>query len=257
MYHVAPMTQLSQRAVREIEHGRKLDAGDPDKTWGWATPAGKIRAPRRAGLIASGAGLGPGVRVLEIGCGSGVFTEMFAATGATIVAVDISGELLRRARARGLPESRVTFLEKPFERCDVDGPFDAVVGSSILHHLDIKRSLIRVHQLLKPGGRISFAEPNMLNPQVFLQKNVPWIKARLGESPDETAFIRFRLRRFLARTGFADIRITPFDWLHPRSPAPLIGFVQTLGILLEKLPLVRELSGSLHICARRPEAAGS
>ncbi len=54
-------------------------------------------------MIISGADLKPGLRVLEIGCGTGLFTEMFARTGAHLVAVDISGELLEFAHGRGLP----------------------------------------------------------------------------------------------------------------------------------------------------------
>jgi len=33
-----------------------------------------------------------------------------------------------------------------------------------------------------------FTEPNMMNPQVALIKNVPSLKSRAGDSPDETAF---------------------------------------------------------------------
>src|ERR1019366_1615655 len=101
---------------------------DTETVWGWGTPAGKLRAKRRADLIIRGARLCSGKRVLEIGCGTGLFTEMFAATGATIVAVDISSELLEKARLRGLPAHQVTFLAKRFEDCAVDGPFDAVIG---------------------------------------------------------------------------------------------------------------------------------
>src|SRR3712207_6059544 len=71
---------VSSRASHEIEHGKKLSMGHPEDIWGWGSPAGKLRASRRAGLIARGAGLRPGVRALEIGCGTGLFTEMFAPT---------------------------------------------------------------------------------------------------------------------------------------------------------------------------------
>jgi ubiquinone/menaquinone biosynthesis C-methylase UbiE len=126
------MTETSfQRAENEIAHGQMLAQNDPELVWGWKTPAGRVRARRRADLIARGAGLKPGMRVLEIGCGTGMFTEIFAKTGAQILAVDISPDLLARARQRGLPESQVRFLERPFENCDVEGPFDAVIGSSV------------------------------------------------------------------------------------------------------------------------------
>ena len=193
MMNAAMTDAPTARAAHEIEHGKKLAAGDPDLIWGWGTPAGKLRAARRGELIAKGAQLAPRVRALEVGCGSGLFTEMFARTGATIIAVDISPELLERARARNLPADRVTFLEKRFEDCTVNGPFDAVIGSSILQHLEQRQSIEQMFQLHRPGGKFSFAEPNMLNPQIAVQKNVRWIKEKLGDSPDETAFVRWRL----------------------------------------------------------------
>ena len=236
----------------EIEHGKKLSRHGAELIWGWRTPAGRVRAQRRAGLIAQGARLGPGIRALEIGCGTGLFTELFAQTGAHITAVDISPDLLDEARKRGLPPDRVIFIEKPFEECEVNGPFDAVIGSSILHHLDLSASLLKMLGLLKPGGRISFAEPNMLNPQILLQKNIPWLKKRLGDSPDETAFVRFPLGRQLEACGFDRISIIPFDWLHPLTPERFIRAVSAIGRFLEAAPLVREFAGSLSIRCVRP-----
>ncbi len=245
--------QQPSRAAREIEHGRALSARDPESTWGWGTPAGRLRARRRAELIAVGAGLRPGAHALEIGCGTGLFTEMFAGTGAEITAVDISPDLLRFARERGLPESRVRFLEKSFTDCGSEGPFDAVIGSSILHHLQLPDALERIFRLLKPGGVLCFAEPNMLNPQIMLVKNIPALKRRMGESPDETAFFRWPLRRALLNAGFANPEIRPFDWLHPQIPERWIGAVKAVErTVLERTPLVREFAGSLLIRAARP-----
>jgi len=247
MHHTA-----STRAEREVAHGRKLAQGDPERIWGWGTPAGRLRARRRAELIAEGAHLEPRMRALEIGCGTGIFTEMFARTGTSLIAVDISTDLLEQARRRGLSVGQVQFLERRFEDCEVDGPFDAVIGSSVLHHLDIEAALARIYGLLKPGGVMSFAEPNMLNPQIMIQKNVPWIKERLGDSLDETAFGRWRLRALLLRTGFVNLKIVPFDWLHPVTPESLIGLVDAVGRWCERVPIVREFAGSLYIRAYRP-----
>jgi 2-polyprenyl-3-methyl-5-hydroxy-6-metoxy-1,4-benzoquinol methylase len=242
---------FSSRAEREIQHGRLLAESDPELTWGWGTPAGAVRARRRAELIAEGAGMRPRIRALEIGCGTGMFTEMFAATGAQIVAVDISGELLEKARTRRLPPDRIRFLQKRFEECALDGPFDAIVGSSILHHLDLREALPRIHTLLRPGGLMAFAEPNMLNPQIALQKNIPWLKRLLGDSPDETAFVRWSFRRRLLQAGFEAVIVTPFDWLHPATPASMIPLVSRIGLGLERVPILRELAGSLLIRGQR------
>ncbi len=241
----------SGRAKREIEHGERLAEGDPELRWGWGSPAGRIRAERRAQLIASGACLRPGARVLEVGCGTGLFTEMFARSGAQIIAVDISDTLLRRARAKQLPQEQVKFIAGRFEDCRVEGPFDAVIGSSVLHHLDMTKALPMIFDLLKENGSMCFAEPNMLNPQIMLQKNIPALKRAMGDSPDETAFTRWQLRRLARSAGFENVQVVPFDWLHPAIPRSLIAGVIGVGRLLEKMPGLREIAGSLLVCARR------
>jgi 2-polyprenyl-3-methyl-5-hydroxy-6-metoxy-1,4-benzoquinol methylase len=204
----------------------------------------------RGDSLADGARLGPGARVLEIGCGTGMFTEMFAPNGADIVAVDISAELLSKAKTRNLPEDRVCFVERRFEDCDVDGPFDAIIGSSILHRLDLREAFPAIFRLLKPHGIMSFAEPNMLNPQVWAERRFRSLFPNV--SPDETAFVRWKLTKTLQRAGFRNIDIVPFDWLHPSVPQALIGGASAMGRLFEAIPLLREFSGSLYIKAVRP-----
>src|SRR3989442_6659282 len=98
------------RVDRELAYLRNVADGDPERIWGWDTPAGRIRAQRRAALISDGAHLAPGVRVLEIGCGTGLFTEMLARSGAKIFALDLSAELLAHARGRCLSRDQVQFV---------------------------------------------------------------------------------------------------------------------------------------------------
>jgi 2-polyprenyl-3-methyl-5-hydroxy-6-metoxy-1,4-benzoquinol methylase len=240
------------RAENEINHGKWLAQNQAEKIWGWDTPAGRRRAKRRGRLLMEGAQLEPGKHALEIGCGTGLFTAMFAERGVRVTAVDISPELLEQARQRNLPADRVRFLEKRFEDCDLEGPFDAVVGSSVLHHLEVDEALHRIFTLLKPNGRLSLAEPNLLNPQVYLERRFHFLPMFSYTSPDETAFVRWKLASQLRQTGFTDISIRPFDWLHPFTPKPLIGVMLGLGRIAEGVPLAREFSGSLHIIAARP-----
>jgi 2-polyprenyl-3-methyl-5-hydroxy-6-metoxy-1,4-benzoquinol methylase len=241
-------SKINNRIANEVEHGKYLAAGSAEDTWGWGTPAGQLRARRRATLIMEGAQLGATSRAVEIGCGTGLFTEMFAQSGADIVAVDLSPELLEIARKRNL--TRVRFLQKNFEDCSVDGPFDAVIGSSVLHHLDLERTWDKIFSLLKPGGIMSFAEPNMLNPQIYCERHFRRLFPKT--SPDETAFVRGSLKRNLERAGFQGVRITPFDWLHPYTPKTLIPAVSLMGKIAESVWPVREFAGSLYIRAVRP-----
>lgn len=249
----APMkTDDTTRMDREITHGKLLASEGAEGVWGWETPAGRRRAQRRADLIVQGAHLGPGKKALEIGCGTGNFTEIFANTGANVTAVDLSPELLEIARKRGLPEDRVSFLEQPFETCEVHGPFDAIIGSSVLHHLEVEVALRKIYELLKPGGILSFAEPNILNPQVYMERRFSHWKRFYYTSPDETAFVRWKLDTLLKEIGYVNRRITPYDWLHPSTPQTMIPLIDGLGRVVEKIPGLREFSGSHYIRAERP-----
>ncbi len=230
----------------EIAHGERI-AGHAEAIWGWASPAGQQRAQRRAALLVSAAAIGPGKRVLELGCGTGLFTAKFVKAEAQVTALDISRNLLIQAKQRLLAaafhQADSEFLPYP------SGAFDAVVGSSVLHHLPLNSSLGEIARVLRPGGRIAFAEPNMMNPQVMAQKNIPPLKRALGDTPAETAFFRWRLVRQLKWHGFSHATITPFDFLHPLTPPSLIPVVSRLSIVLESLPILREFAGSLLISA--------
>ncbi len=248
------MTDQAERHAHEIEHGAKI-ALAAEAVWGWSSPAGQLRARRRADLLLALGRVGPGSLVLELGCGIGIFSELLSGSGARLVGIDISEDLLRRARGRA---ATLAGARLEFERASIhelphaSGTFDAVIGSSILHHLDLDPALREIHRVLRPGGRFVVAEPNMMNPQILIQKNVPPIKRWAGDTPDETAFFRWPLARRLARAGFSEIDIEPYDFLHPSVPSALIRGVDRLGRLLERLPFLREFAGSLIIAATKP-----
>ena len=240
---------MEARLQREIEHGRYLVRSGAGEIWNWEGPAGRLRWKRRVEMLTSH--LRPEMQILELGCGTAYFTRELSVTGASITAIDISPELLAEAR-NNCAATNVTFeVQNAYALSYPDASFDSVIGSSVLHHLEIEEALQQIHRVLRPNGSIAFTEPNMLNPQIAVQKNVPAIKKRLGDSPDETAFFRWPLRRLLERTGFRDVRVTPFDFLHPKVPETWIPFVQKFGRGIENTPLLREIAGSLYIRATK------
>jgi 2-polyprenyl-3-methyl-5-hydroxy-6-metoxy-1,4-benzoquinol methylase len=247
---------MSTRLENEKAHGRAI-AGQAEVVWNWAGPAGLRRWERRVRFILDR--LPPGAQVLEVGCGTGLLTAALAAAGRSLCAIDISLELLRRARQRLADaaggEGALLSVQNAYATGLRAGAFDAVVGISVLHHLELDAALAEFRRLLRPGGALLFSEPNMVNPIILLQKNVPALKRRAGDSPDETAFVRGPLARRLAAAGFQGIRVEPFDFLHPATPAAAVGAVDRLSRALERVPLVRELGGSLLIEARAPVGA--
>jgi SAM-dependent methyltransferase len=238
---------MQERITKEIQHGRFLAKHGAGEIWNWESPAGRLRWKRRVQMLSDH--LRPGITILEIGCGTGYFTRELTQRGADIVAIDVSPDLLEIAKAKSSAPNVRYEIQNACALTYSDATFDSVVGSSILHHLEIEEALREIYRVLKPGGTIYFTEPNMLNPQIAIQKNVPWIKRRLGDSPDETAFFRWSLRRLLEQTGYGDIQIDPFDFLHPKTPVPLIDSLNAFGRFLEKMPVVSEFAGSLYIRA--------
>ncbi len=240
-----------ERLAREVEHGRKI-AANAESVWFWESPAGRRRADRRAELFVEHGGLGPGKRALELGCGTGVFLERVARCGASLHGLDLSEDLLDKARARVGGLANVVLDRGNAEATPYpEARFDAVYGSSILHHLDLEAALAEAHRVLRPGGRLVFAEPNILNPQVLLMFRFGPLKERFGVSPDEMAFSRFRARRALAGAGFVDVSVEPFDFLHPSIPRGWVERGLRASRALERVPLVREIAGSLLMRARR------
>jgi SAM-dependent methyltransferase len=242
----------AQRLAREIDHHRQI-AGQAEFIWTWDSPSGSRRATRRAELFVEHAALRPGRQALELGCGTGVFLEKVARSGARICGIDLSMDLLDKARGRVAALSDVRLTRGDAERMPYpDGRFDAVYGSSILHHLSLERAMSEVFRVLRPGGEAVFTEPNILNPQVAVMFHLGLAKKYWGVSPDEMAFSRFRAERALRDLGFRDVSVRAFDFLHPAVPPRWIEAVARLGRALEAAPLLREFAGSLLIRGRKP-----
>lgn len=91
----------------------------------------------------------PGERVLDLGCGEGTLTARLAATGAVVVGVDASAEMVEAARARGLDARLANGTDLHFK-----GEFDAVFSNAAMHWMrDLPAVLGGVFRALRPGGR--------------------------------------------------------------------------------------------------------
>jgi ubiquinone/menaquinone biosynthesis C-methylase UbiE len=145
----------------------------------------------------------PGARVLEIGCGRGVGTEIiFERFGASEVhAFDLDPDMVRRARrrlARFLGEGRLRLDVGDATSIDApDASYDAVFDFGILHHVpDWRAAVAEVARVLKPGGAFFFEE-------VTRQALDRWAYRAFFVHPREDRFAPDDLVAELARGGIA------------------------------------------------------
>jgi SAM-dependent methyltransferase len=113
------------------------------------------------------AGLRPGMRVLDVGCGPGdvsfVASRLVGPAG-TVLGVDASANIIELARTRAEERaiSSVRFEQTPVGDLALDQPVDAMIGRLILMHLpDPVATLRQLAGLVRPGGVIVFSEFDM------------------------------------------------------------------------------------------------
>ncbi len=91
----------------------------------------------------------PGERILDLGCGDGFLTRRIAESGATMVGVDTSPQMVAAAKERGADARLGSGESLPF-----DQEFDAVFSNAALHWMSDHDAVLRgVYRALKPGGR--------------------------------------------------------------------------------------------------------
>lgn len=110
-----------------------------------------------------------GKRVLLYGCGPALGAQDFvAADAAEVVGIDISAAEIeygqKVAEERGYAD-RVDLKVADAHHTELPAhSFDLIMGTAILHHLDVRRALSELRRLLAPRGRAVFLEPLAHNP---------------------------------------------------------------------------------------------
>lgn len=115
-------------------------------------------------------GLPSGARVADLGCGSGVFSNVLQQRGYTCTGVDLSPALIRIAKQK---YPGIEFIEGDVEHLPfADGSFDGVLLAGVLHHFSNRAAfLAEVKRILRPGGKFVAFDPNRMNPAMYLYRD--------------------------------------------------------------------------------------
>jgi SAM-dependent methyltransferase len=225
------------------EHDKTIKLGHPSYVW-------RAGQERRFQLVRDAAPL-EGARILDAGCGMGVYVRRFRDWSDAVYGVDVDPERVAEVSAM-LPNIRQASVEVlPF----ADGFFDLVFSHEVLEHVDDDRAAVReAYRVLKPGGRLAVFVPNRGYPfethgifwrGVYRFGNVPLInylpdRWRNGLCPHVRAYTRRGIRRLfdglqgeivIHRAIFAG-----YDNLAERHPA-LGRWLRRITYALERTPL--------------------
>jgi len=147
-------------------------------------------------------GLPRGARVADLGCGSGVFTDLLRRAGYSSVGLDISPKLVALGRNKypGLELIEGDAENLPFDSDSLDG----VLLSGLVHHFpDPRRLAAEAHRVLKRGGRFVAFDPNRMNPFMWLYRDrtSPFYSS-VGVTENERPILARQIAEVFRKTGF-------------------------------------------------------
>ena len=160
--------------------------------------------------------------IVDFGAGSGRLTIPLLRQRYSVLAVDVSDKSLGNMRSLA---QRLSLPPPPTaHHLPQHKAFDAVVGTDILHHVDLDAHLPALRNALRPGGRLVFSEPGGCNPTwyVYLPLTAPW---HIEKGVRRCTY--FNLRRRLAAHGFSNASVTGLGLL----PRPFFNWSKTLSRL--------------------------
>lgn len=121
-------------------------------------------------------------KVLDCGCGSGRFSDLFSKKGASVLGIDASPNMLDIARKRA---PQATFQIGDVANLGFHEEFDIAICSQVLTHLhDYKGPLLSMQKAIRPGGIVIVDFRNLLSPMNALYALRTQVKKSLGRAPD-------------------------------------------------------------------------
>jgi SAM-dependent methyltransferase len=185
-------------------------------------------------------GLAPGVRVLDVGAGTGKLTRGLVALGFEAVAVEPGGPMLAQLR-EAVPEAEA--LEGPAEAIPLpDASVEAAFAGQAFHWFDSARALPELHRVISPGGGLALLW-NWWDERDPLQAELGTLIGYVGHQP-------YRDDELPGEPWFSELGRTVVESAQQSSPDKLVGHLATASAFLtaeaeereKALESVRELA---------------
>jgi ubiquinone/menaquinone biosynthesis C-methylase UbiE len=163
----ASITALSDRQRRELEFYEEFSKLYPPSGVWIDSISGQETKPwnsyRRVIDIAKQNFRAEDQKLLDFGCGKGEFSIVFSKIGYEVFGFDLSPNniaIAKRLASKYEVIERIHFQISVAEKLDYPADyFDVIVGTDILHHVEISQALSECSRVLKKGGVAIFHEP--------------------------------------------------------------------------------------------------
>jgi dolichol-phosphate mannosyltransferase len=236
-------------ADAELVRTLAVREGYRDEYWLHHDPISRDRLLWRAQTFRHTVHLLPGQTILELGCGSGMFTRPLwrVSRGENpLTAVTFQDESQRSET----PDAAVEQLRlREFPGPLAGRQFDCIVAMDLLGGDYAAEFLPMVYDLLAPGGEVIFYESNPWNP---VHKVKRWMGRLFGRSDPRQLVSRPRLYELFSEIGFIRVYAVYNDFVFAPLTQSLIWWLRNLSILLENAPVVSQLAGSILLHAQKP-----
>jgi ubiquinone/menaquinone biosynthesis C-methylase UbiE len=166
------MVLNSEEEKTQPDRGKALFDAWPDPYDRWfTTPVGRLVKEYELGVIMDLLEPAAGERILDAGCGTGIFTGDILARGARVTGIDISLPMLQRAREKVSEYPLQVVLSDILRLPFADDAFDKVASITALEFIGDAGSAIReLFRVTKKGGCIVVASLNSLSPWAVRRK---------------------------------------------------------------------------------------
>ncbi|MBI3627953.1 MAG: methyltransferase domain-containing protein [Candidatus Sungbacteria bacterium] len=183
----------------------------PERTW---IPTDKAQALMQD-LVAEKVGAHPGQRLLDAGCGQGITAVYLAkkygcfVTGVTVVPYEVE-EANTLARKFDVSSKIKIALADYAQVTFPDNSFDGVYSQeSLVHAMDIEKTLKELYRVLKPNGRVAFFEYSMADDTKFSEEELQTVND-MSYASAMHSFTRMRhgaFEKFMQSAGLRNIQV--------------------------------------------------
>ncbi|RPI82671.1 MAG: class I SAM-dependent methyltransferase [Chloroflexi bacterium] len=185
-------------------------------------------------------------QILEIGCGTGTATRLFAARGYTMVCVEPGANLAALAQKRLKENKKVSFEVSRFEDWHEDNRrFDLVLSAQAFHWVPVEVAYTKSARILEPAGCLALVwnmYPDLHGP-VWEEMQSIYAKYWPGSTGEPISYLELADRRTqeIIESGcFLPPQIGIFPWLKTYTTEQYLGLLSTYSDHITLDPELRE-----------------